>query len=177
MKKILIILFILFLNFFQAQTLANEERTFLTGKIESADFLKNANDYVVAIIKGDEKKVEQYLKLGANPNEKYSNLPVIFFASHLKYENIVELLLKYGADPNSSAFGENILKYSIYRKCTPCVSSIINYGADINSKKFLQTSALDFALQRQEKEIASLLLRAGAKTSKKSLKLMRKLEY
>ena len=69
MKKILITF--LFLITFSVFSFGEENPTYLTGKIESADFLKNANSFVLAIIEGNDNEVERLLKLGANPKRKF----------------------------------------------------------------------------------------------------------
>ena len=66
--------------------------------------------------------------------------------------------------------------YSIFRKCNACVSNLIEYKADVNRKSRGCSSSLDFALQLKNKEIAQMLLNAGAAPSKKTLKLMKKLD-
>ena len=111
MKKILVILFLLFLNFFQAQTLANEERTFLTGKIESADFLnisikiansseaevilidlndaeENICTEVIYLIEPGIIKLNKLLKGNQEFREKIKNGKVILNRSAIKNEDI-----------------------------------------------------------------------------------------
>ncbi len=175
MKKI--VAFILIFIITSAFSYGKEDNTYLSGKIQSAEFLKNANSFVRAVIEGDDSKVEALLNLGADPNEKYTGIPVIYFASHLKYDNIMNLLLKHGADPDTTFMRESVLKYSIYRKCTKCVSNLILFGADVNKKSAGCSSPLDFALQLKDTESAGMLLKAGGVPTKKSYKLMKKIKY
>ena len=174
MKRFILLFAILLMT--SSVSFAQEDNAFLTGKIQSAEFLKNANQFVIAIIMGDDREVERLLKLGANPNERYSRVPVIYFAGHMKYDKIMNLLLEYGADPDTTFMRESILKYSIFRKCSKCVSNLISYGADVNQKNFGCMSPVDFALKMKDEKSAELLIQAGAKTTKKTNKLMKKLQ-
>ena len=79
---------------------------------------------------------------------------------------IAELLIVAGADVNAKAKGHTPLHHAAYDGHNEIVELLIAKGADINPKNNQGKTALDEAIEKSHEEIAELLRKHGAKTSK-----------
>ena len=112
---------------------------------------------------GNINVVKQYLAAGANVNAKGENgwIP-LHMAALSGHKEIAELLINKGADVNAKEdfLGRTPLHYAGTKEM---IELLIDNGADVNAKANGITP-LDWAIQRDQTEIADLLRKHGGKT-------------
>ncbi len=110
-------------------------------------------------------------------NDVYGRTPLIAAAEN-GYSDLVKILLENGANPNASdRLGVTVLMEVVLLEEIESVANLIQYNADVNAKTHSDRSvrynnvcatlsgehtALMYAAQRLSKDIATLLIGAGA---------------
>lgn len=113
-------------------------------------------------IKGNKQVVESLLKSGANPSEKdHAGYTALHEAALRGKTEIVRLLLENNADVNCKG---NIEKDTPLHDATEngypdCVEILLEFGADVTAKNQKGQTALDIAIEEENKEIEELLRR------------------
>ncbi len=119
------------------------------------------SNFMTAVIDGNSKLVDLYLKSGMDPNTTQMKLPAVFAAIGAKKHESLDLLLKSGANPEIEKFGITPLIFAISQNDKPSVDLLIKYKSNVNrSNKGL--SPLYTAVKKQHYTIAESLVEAGA---------------
>ena len=108
--------------------------------------------------------VEKLLNHGADPNkQKNSEFTPLYHAASGGYIEVVMLLLQRGANPNQSKEGGPLIA-ACMRRHQVVVKLLLDYGANPNLtwESTNRFTALHIAVQRNYKDVAILLLGAGA---------------
>lgn len=122
-----------------------------------------------AIVSGDASKLEQLLKNGADPNQRtpwgWAALHQAMFAPIA----VADTLLNAGADANVRIRGTGAdngwtpLFFAATQGRQELITDLLNHGADVNAADNAGHTALFYAIQRQQKEVASLLVESGTR--------------
>jgi len=129
--------------------------------------------FLEAIMKGDGKLVEQFLRKGANANLRDDcNIPVIAYAVHMLRPDILKALIESSANINAIDEAHNqtplqalIGKFSYENRREKIYESIqilIKGSADVNLRGESDTSALIMAVSFEEEKLLEMLISAGA---------------
>jgi ankyrin repeat protein len=126
---------------------------------------------ILAIQENDEKRVEQLLQNGAQPNseDRYGNHPIHLAMEwdkehplHKKrifFPNIIKLLLKYKANPNARYQFKNAtpLHAAVFHYSTDIVIELLYYGAEKEAYNAGKMTSLNLAQHYQYYDIVNIL--------------------
>jgi len=134
-----------------------------TGKIEMF-FVYEGKTLHEAVVKGDKKLTNEFLKKDADVNAKDTKgVTPLVYAVAGGYEEIVKMLIDGGADVNAMADdGRRALYISVARGELGIVKLLIKSNADVNLKDGHGSTVLHTAAVWDRREIAQILIRAGA---------------
>jgi len=144
-------------------------KTFEATKTESECDSELSKNLLKASKEGDVKKVDEFLKKGADVmcKNKMGDTP-LKLAKHYKHEDVVKLLLKMGAENESSSYSYldsdldgDLLKASKEGNLAE-VDRLIKEGADVCVKDKYGATPLILACLYNHIDVVKLLLEMGA---------------
>ena len=125
---------------------------------------------ITAAAKGDVKKVNTYLKKGANINAKNrARWTALAYATKYKHVNVVKYLVENGANINKTVnTGSTPLQIALNQGSYDIADYLIKNNADVNVKDIMGMSALAWAAKSNKLKVVKYLLENGADINSKN---------
>lgn len=129
-------------------------------------------DLIIAAANGDERRVKEMLKDGANPNvQDINGDTALMKAAALKGvgDRLIRILAKYGADLNlQNESGYTALRFASTNDNRGEVKSLLQYGANPNITDKSGNTVLMGATLKNNEEMVRLLIKHGANLNTQS---------
>lgn len=120
---------------------------------------KKASPLGIACFKMDKASVETLLSYGADPSQKgFKGWTPLMRASGMSEKDILSTLINHGAAINVvNDDGQTALMIAVTHNRPENVSLLLDYGADVSVKDNFKKDAFEYAQEKQNSEILSLL--------------------
>jgi ankyrin repeat protein len=121
--------------------------------------------FLNAVKEGDRHVAELFIKSGMDVNVKGTDGSAALLVAAEKGDlAMARLLLQYSADVNIRDIGGyTALMYAAYQGNIAFTKLLMEHGPDIHAKDKDGWTALKYAFMNQHKDVADLLIKAGAK--------------
>ena len=119
------------------------------------------NNFMRAVINGNTKLTEAYVKSGMDPNTTQMKLSAVMAAIGSDKPDVLKVLIKNGANIENRTMGLTPLIFAVNQKNADCVKILLENKADANNS-YKNITPLYTAVSKKQFEISKMLIDAGA---------------